>query len=171
MDNQVISIYLFCRCPSAGSQASISAKDIEGTSSAKHLTSGSGLVQEARPGTPTVGSGMLGSQDSAAGSTTSASQKSQSAMLPSHDPNIAKQVSATSDNALASQKGSTASMRLTDGSKELIESPSATQGKAPAHSSTSTAAKKASKKHYVFKGAGNALAVQLFAIDEKYEMR
>lgn len=27
------------------------------------------------------------------------------------------------------------------------------------------------KKQYVFRGTGNALAVQLFAIDEKYEMR
>lgn len=36
---------------------------------------------------------------------------------------------------------------------------------------TTTSEKKARKKQYFFKGGCNALAVQLFAIDEKYETR
>jgi len=56
-------------------------------------------------------------------------------------------------------------------SEEGKESFGMAGGETKTEDPTSTESKRKVKKQYLFKGEGSALAVQLFAIDEKYEMR
>lgn len=123
----------------------------------KGLTSASGMVREASPGLLGARSGIL-SPGVAVGSASSVSPKSQSPREPPEDPVMVKQVSTGTDKALASQK-------------DLADVNENVDGDAAAVRSTSASDKKAHRRQYVFKGPGSALAVQLFVIDEKYEMR
>ena len=121
-------------------------------------------VKETSPVIPTVRAASITPQGSAAGSVASGKELN----VP-EDSNIAKEISA--DSALSSQKSSVDDAGLGGVPDDRKDSSYVAGGEAKTEDPTSSASKKKVRKQYFFKGEGSALAVQLFAIDEKYEMR
>ncbi len=163
---------------SASSQTSTSAKDADVTSSSKILASGSGVVEELSPGSSTVRTESRTSAGGlATGSAVSDGHKSQSLLVPGEDSNEGAgngegQASTASEGTPVSQKSLTDATGPADGDDKKLESSHVTGVETVDIAVPSVApVKRIHKKQYIFKGPASALAVQLFAIDEKYEMR